>query len=284
MGYRPDAFTDAYPDGLCAGVKLHYAVEPEPLDTAGAIRFAARDAGIDDRFVVVNGDVLTDLDLGGADRLPRRRTVPRAPSRCTESRIPRRSAWCRPTADGRVRGLRREAAAGRGADRPDQRRHLRARAVGARSHRGRPQGVDRARDVPGHGRRRRPVRPGRRHLLDRHRHPRQYLAGPARPARRPSRRPAHDGRAPRRRGAGGDRRAGGDRPWRRPSAPARSCERDRAARRGHRRRGAHRASRSSERAPRSVPERGSSASRSSATTRSSNREPSCTASGSPTEA
>jgi mannose-1-phosphate guanylyltransferase len=45
-------------------VALHYAIEPEPLDTAGAIRFAALDAGIDERFVVVNGDVLTDLDIG----------------------------------------------------------------------------------------------------------------------------------------------------------------------------------------------------------------------------
>jgi mannose-1-phosphate guanylyltransferase len=63
LGYRPDAFTEAYVDGTCAGVSLHYAVEPEPLDTAGAIRFAARDAGIDERFLVVNGDVLTDFDL-----------------------------------------------------------------------------------------------------------------------------------------------------------------------------------------------------------------------------
>jgi len=64
LGYRPDAFKAAFPGGLCAGVKLHYAVEPEPLDTAGAIRFAALHAGITERFVVVNGDVLTDLDLG----------------------------------------------------------------------------------------------------------------------------------------------------------------------------------------------------------------------------
>ena len=63
MGYRPDAFVDAYPNGTCAGVDVHYAVEPEPLDTAGAIRFAALDAGIDERFLVVNGDVLTDLDV-----------------------------------------------------------------------------------------------------------------------------------------------------------------------------------------------------------------------------
>lgn len=63
LGYRPDAFTEAYPDGTCAGIRLHYAVEPEPLDTAGAVRFAARDAGIDDTFLVLNGDVLTDLDV-----------------------------------------------------------------------------------------------------------------------------------------------------------------------------------------------------------------------------
>jgi mannose-1-phosphate guanylyltransferase len=68
MGYKPDAFADAYPEGRCAGVELHYAIEPEPLDTAGAIRFAAVDAGIDERFVVVNGDVLTDLDIGALVR------------------------------------------------------------------------------------------------------------------------------------------------------------------------------------------------------------------------
>ena len=63
LGYRPDAFINAYPDGSASGVRLSYAVEPEPLDTAGAIRFAADHAGIDETFVVVNGDVLTDLDI-----------------------------------------------------------------------------------------------------------------------------------------------------------------------------------------------------------------------------
>ena len=64
LGYLPDAFKEAYPDGQAAGIRLTYAVEPEPLDTAGALRFAATYGGIDDTFVVVNGDVLTDLDLG----------------------------------------------------------------------------------------------------------------------------------------------------------------------------------------------------------------------------
>ncbi len=63
LGFKPEPFLEAFPDGSCAGIALHYAVEPEPMDTAGAIGFAARHAGIDDTFVVVNGDVLTDLDV-----------------------------------------------------------------------------------------------------------------------------------------------------------------------------------------------------------------------------
>ncbi len=60
---KPEPFVEAFPSGECNGVALHYAVEPEPLDTAGAIRFAAEFSGIDDTFVVANGDVLTDLDI-----------------------------------------------------------------------------------------------------------------------------------------------------------------------------------------------------------------------------
>ncbi len=63
LGYRPDTFQRAYPDATCAGVRLVYAVEAQPLDTAGAIRFAATEAGINERFLVVNGDVLSELDV-----------------------------------------------------------------------------------------------------------------------------------------------------------------------------------------------------------------------------
>lgn len=73
LGYRPDAFLDAYPDDRCAGVKVHYAVEPEPLDTAGAVRFAATEASIDTSFLVVNGDVLSDMDLSALMQLHRDR-------------------------------------------------------------------------------------------------------------------------------------------------------------------------------------------------------------------
>ena len=67
LGYHDDAFRAAYPDGRCAGVELCCAVEPEPLDTAGAVRFAYEASGMDasaGTFLVANGDVLTDLDVG----------------------------------------------------------------------------------------------------------------------------------------------------------------------------------------------------------------------------
>jgi mannose-1-phosphate guanylyltransferase len=55
-GYLPDPIREHFGD------RLRYAVEPEPLGTGGAIRFAAD--GIGETFLVCNGDVLTDLDVG----------------------------------------------------------------------------------------------------------------------------------------------------------------------------------------------------------------------------
>jgi len=63
MGFQPSAFVDAYPDEMCAGLPLKYVVEPEPLDTAGAIRFAALQSAVNETFLVCNGDVITDVDI-----------------------------------------------------------------------------------------------------------------------------------------------------------------------------------------------------------------------------
>lgn len=68
LGFKPEPFAAAFPDGvhrLADGgtVRVHYAVEPEPLDTGGAIAFAARAVGIDSTFVVANGDVMTDVAI-----------------------------------------------------------------------------------------------------------------------------------------------------------------------------------------------------------------------------
>jgi len=64
LGYRPDPFMEAFPDSAWHGVDLVYSTEPEPLDTAGAVAYAADFADMTgERLVILNGDVLTDLEL-----------------------------------------------------------------------------------------------------------------------------------------------------------------------------------------------------------------------------
>ena len=65
MGFQPSDFFDAYPEEMCAGLPIRYVVEPEPLDTAGAIKFAALQSGVDETFLVCNGDVITEIDVSG---------------------------------------------------------------------------------------------------------------------------------------------------------------------------------------------------------------------------
>ncbi len=61
-GYRPNALRDHFGDGRGHGVVLRYVVDPDPLGTAGAVRNASHLIHAD-RILVVNGDILTDLDL-----------------------------------------------------------------------------------------------------------------------------------------------------------------------------------------------------------------------------
>jgi mannose-1-phosphate guanylyltransferase len=68
LGYLPDRFVEHFRGDRFGSVRLRYAVEPYPLGTAGAIRFAADAAGIGERFIVCNGDVLTTLDLTALTR------------------------------------------------------------------------------------------------------------------------------------------------------------------------------------------------------------------------
>src|SRR3954447_23236366 len=49
-------------DGSAFGVRMVYATEDQPLGTAGSVRNAM--AELDERFLVISGDVLTDIDLG----------------------------------------------------------------------------------------------------------------------------------------------------------------------------------------------------------------------------
>ena len=45
------------------GMRLRYVVEEEPLGTAGPVRLALDEGILEDRLIITNGDVLTDLDL-----------------------------------------------------------------------------------------------------------------------------------------------------------------------------------------------------------------------------
>jgi mannose-1-phosphate guanylyltransferase len=76
-GFLPDVLRAALGEGERFGAKIRYVTEPEPLGTAGAIRFAADQLGDDlgERFLALNGDVLTDLDLGALQAAHRERAA-----------------------------------------------------------------------------------------------------------------------------------------------------------------------------------------------------------------
>jgi mannose-1-phosphate guanylyltransferase len=52
---------DGLGEGEGLGVRLRYVEEPEPLGTGGALKYA--EDLLEDRFLMLNGDVLTDIDL-----------------------------------------------------------------------------------------------------------------------------------------------------------------------------------------------------------------------------
>ena len=71
LNYQPQRIEEVFGDGRDRGLAIRYVVEPSPLGTAGAVRYAAQ--GIDDTIVVFNGDVLTSVDLRGLIDFHRRR-------------------------------------------------------------------------------------------------------------------------------------------------------------------------------------------------------------------
>ena len=71
LGYLPDAIRDAFGAGDACGVSLRYTVERVPLGTAGGVRQAA--GFLDETFVVLSGDGVTDLDLTDAVAFHRRK-------------------------------------------------------------------------------------------------------------------------------------------------------------------------------------------------------------------
>ncbi|MFI5028451.1 MAG: sugar phosphate nucleotidyltransferase [Solirubrobacterales bacterium] len=64
-GFLPDVLREALGEGDHAGTPIRYVAEPRPLGTGGALRYAADALGpeLGERFLALNGDLLTDLDL-----------------------------------------------------------------------------------------------------------------------------------------------------------------------------------------------------------------------------
>lgn len=71
LHHRPDSVRNALGDGSRFGVKLHYVEEPEILGTSGALD-NTREFFERDTFLVVNGKIITDIDLRAALETHRR--------------------------------------------------------------------------------------------------------------------------------------------------------------------------------------------------------------------
>jgi NDP-sugar pyrophosphorylase family protein len=71
LNYQPRRIEEIFGDGADVGIKIRYVVEPAPLGTAGAVKYAGDK--LTESVVVFNGDVLTQIDLASVIRLHRER-------------------------------------------------------------------------------------------------------------------------------------------------------------------------------------------------------------------
>jgi len=71
LNYQPRRIEEIFGDGSDVGIKIRYVVEPAPLGTAGAVKYAGDK--LTESVVVFNGDVLTEIDLAAVIRLHRER-------------------------------------------------------------------------------------------------------------------------------------------------------------------------------------------------------------------
>ncbi len=71
LNYQPRRIEEIFGDGSEANIAIRYVVEPAPLGTGGAIRYAGDT--LRESVVVFNGDVMTSVDLPAVIRLHRER-------------------------------------------------------------------------------------------------------------------------------------------------------------------------------------------------------------------
>jgi mannose-1-phosphate guanylyltransferase len=101
-GYLASGVRNVLGDGSAYGLRLRYVEEPQPLGTGGALKFA--EPLLDERFLMLNGDVLTDLDISSQLALHDQRRA-RATLALTPVEDPSAYGLVRTLADGEVTGF-----------------------------------------------------------------------------------------------------------------------------------------------------------------------------------
>jgi mannose-1-phosphate guanylyltransferase len=101
-GFLASGVRNVLGDGSAYGVRLRYVEEPRPLGTGGALKFA--EPLLDERFLMLNGDVLTDLDASAQVALHEQRGA-RATLALTPVEDPSAYGLVRTRPDGEVTGF-----------------------------------------------------------------------------------------------------------------------------------------------------------------------------------
>src|ERR687895_2169224 len=101
-GFLASGVRNVLGDGSAYGLRLRYVEEPRPLGTGGALKFA--ESLLDERFLMLNGDVLTDLDFTAQIALHEQRGA-RATLALTPVEDPSAYGLVRTRADGEVTGF-----------------------------------------------------------------------------------------------------------------------------------------------------------------------------------
>lgn len=67
VGYKHEQIENFFKDGSDLGLRIHYNVEKDFLGTAGALKFAEEFFENDEKFIMMNGDEVKDVDFGAVN-------------------------------------------------------------------------------------------------------------------------------------------------------------------------------------------------------------------------
>ena len=102
LGYLPDVITDYFGDGTDFGVNIEYFIEETPLGTAGGVKQA--EAFLNETFIVLSGDGVTDLDITAALKYHRSKGALATLVLRREEKPDEYGVVCT-SADGRIKGF-----------------------------------------------------------------------------------------------------------------------------------------------------------------------------------